>query len=233
MSKKLIFGIIMAILIIIIGLTFGISSIVKFTRMQILISDVKENILKNNYYLKIQTNYRGETQEIEAFYRDGIGKQKSEEGWYTWTDGKKAYLVDEDKKYLKELSIEDDIQLLVTSTRLISLYPTISNNAFERFFIMGNIENKIKTDLIKIDKLIAEYNYSTRFEFYCTATVTESRIEEYKKFATVAFYIRNFDVKIIKEFLKSIFLLLESIKYPSSKTFKKTYKNKGFPRGFT
>lgn len=145
MSKKLIFGIIMAILIIIIGLTFGISSIVKFTRMQILISDVKENILKNNYYLKIQTNYRGETQEIEAFYRDGIGKQKSEEGWYTWTDGKKAYLVDEDKKYLKELSIEDDIQLLVTSTRLISLYPTISNNIFERFFIMGNIENKIKT----------------------------------------------------------------------------------------
>ena len=74
------------------------------------------------------------TQEVEAFYREGIGKQKSEEGWYTWTDGKKAYLVDEDKKYLKELSIEDDIQLLVTSTRLISLYPTISNNIFERFF---------------------------------------------------------------------------------------------------
>lgn len=51
------------------------------------------------------------------------------------------------------------------------------------------IENKIKSDLIKIDKLIAEYNYSTRFEFYCTATVTESRIEEYKKFANLNYGI--------------------------------------------
>lgn len=155
MSKKIICGIILSILIVIIGLTFGISSIVKFVRMQAIIADVKNDVLKENYYLKIDATYKGKTSTTETFYRDGTGKLKAENGLYTWTDGEKAYLVDESLKQVEELDYEKDLQLLVTNIRLASLYPTISNNVFERFFIMGNMENKIKT----IEEDGKEYTY--------------------------------------------------------------------------
>lgn len=145
MSKKLIFGIILSIFIVVIGLTFGISTIVRFSKLQSIMSDVEKDILKENFYIKIKATYNGITTETETFYRDGIGKLKNTEGSYTWTDGEDAYLIAEDEKNFKKLDIEKNIQLLVTRARLASLYPTISNNVFERFFIMGNMTNKLKT----------------------------------------------------------------------------------------
>lgn len=145
MSKKLILGIIVTILIVIIGLTFGISSIVKFCKLQSIISNIKEDVAKDNYYIKIKTTYNGNISETETFYKEGVGKLVSESGVYTWTDGETAYLIDENQKSAQKLSTEDNIQLLVTSTRLASLYPTISKNVFQRFILMGSPENKIKT----------------------------------------------------------------------------------------
>ncbi len=145
MSKKLIFGIIATIFIIIIGFIFGISTIVKFWRLQSIINDVTADILKENFYIKITAKYDNQIVETETFYRDGVGKLKNSENSYTWTDGEKAYLINENEKQMKTLDIEKNIQLLVTRARLASLYPTISNNIFERFFIMGNMKNKIKT----------------------------------------------------------------------------------------
>lgn len=145
MSKKLILGIVLSILIVIIGLTFGISTIVKFCKVQSIISNIKEDVAKDNYYIKIRTTYNGNITETETFYKEGIGKLVSESGVYTWTDGEKAYLIDENQKNAQKLSVEDDIQLLVTNTRLASLYPTVSKNVFQRFILMGNPGNKIKT----------------------------------------------------------------------------------------
>lgn len=145
MSKKLILGIVVSILIVIIGFTFGISTIVKFCKLQSIISNIKEDIAKDNYYIKIKSTYNGNTSETETFYKEGVGKLVSESGVYTWTDGETAYLIDENQKSAQKLSTEDNIQLLVTSTRLASLYPTISKNVFQRFILMGSPENKIKT----------------------------------------------------------------------------------------
>lgn len=146
MSKKLILGIIITILIVIIGLTFGITTIVKFCKLQSIISNIKEDIDKDNYYIKIKTTYNGNTtSETETFYKEGTGKLVSETGTYTWTDGNEAYYIDENQKKAKKLSLENDIQLLVTNTKLASLYPTVSKNVFQRFVLIGKPENKIKT----------------------------------------------------------------------------------------
>ena len=110
MSKKIICGIILSILIVIIGLTFGISSIVKFVRMQAIIADVKKDVLKENYYLKIDATYKGKTSTTETFYRDGTGKLKSENGLYTWTDGEKAYA------FMKEVA-EEGKDILFVGTK--------------------------------------------------------------------------------------------------------------------
>ena len=45
------------------------------------------------------------------------------------------------------------------------------------------IENKLKTDLLKVDKLITEFGFSNKFEFYCNIVISEEKIEEYKRFA--------------------------------------------------
>lgn len=155
MSKKLILGIVLSILIVIIGLTFGISTIVKFCKVQSIISNIKEDVAKDNYYIKIKTTYNGNTSETETFYKEGIGKLVSGNGIYTWTDGEEAYLIDENQKKAQKLSVEDNSQLLVTNIKLATLYPTISKNVFQRFFLMGNMENKIKT----VEKNGEKYTY--------------------------------------------------------------------------
>lgn len=45
------------------------------------------------------------------------------------------------------------------------------------------IELKLKRDLEKVSKMISQYGYSNKFEFYCSIPVSEDKIEEYKKFA--------------------------------------------------
>lgn len=146
MSKKLVLGIIVTIVILIIGLSFGITTIVKFCKLQSIISNIKEDIAKDNYYIKIKTTYNGNTtSETETFYKEGIGKLVSETGTYTWTDGNEAYYIDENQKKARKLSLENDIQLLVTNTKLASLYPTVSKKVFQRFVLIGKPENKIRT----------------------------------------------------------------------------------------
>lgn len=45
------------------------------------------------------------------------------------------------------------------------------------------IELKLKRDLEKVSKMISQYRYSNKFEFYCSIPISEDKIEEYKKFA--------------------------------------------------
>lgn len=42
---------------------------------------------------------------------------------------------------------------------------------------------KLKNDLKKVYEKISKYGYSNRFEFYCSASMSEENIEEYKKYA--------------------------------------------------
>ena len=48
---------------------------------------------------------------------------------------------------------------------------------------------KLKNDLSKVQEKISQYGYSNRFEFYCSTSVSEDSIEEYKKIA-----LQEFDI---------------------------------------
>ena len=45
------------------------------------------------------------------------------------------------------------------------------------------LELKLKRDLEKVSKMISQYGYSNKFEFYCSIPISEDKIEEYKKLA--------------------------------------------------
>ena len=42
---------------------------------------------------------------------------------------------------------------------------------------------KLKSDLVKVHEKILKYGYSNRFEFYCSSSISEDNIEEYKRIA--------------------------------------------------
>ena len=57
--------------------------------------------------------------------------------------------------------------------------------------IQKQIEFKIKRDLEKVAQMISQYGYSNKFEFYCTISISEDKIEEYKKYA-----IDEYDIEL-------------------------------------
>lgn len=57
--------------------------------------------------------------------------------------------------------------------------------------IQKQIENKLKNDLQKVSNMISKYQYSDKFDFFCSIPVSNEKIEEYKKFA-----IDKFDIEL-------------------------------------
>lgn len=57
--------------------------------------------------------------------------------------------------------------------------------------VQKQIEFKIKRDLEKVAQMISQYGYSNKFEFYCSISISEDKIEEYKKFA-----IDEYDIEL-------------------------------------
>ena len=49
--------------------------------------------------------------------------------------------------------------------------------------IQKKIDLKLKKDLEKVSKMISQYGYSNKFEFYCSIPISEDKIEKYKKLA--------------------------------------------------
>ena len=71
----------------------------------------------------------------------------AENGVYTWVDGEKAYMVDEENKTIYTLDLQKSLGL-VSNEMFASLIPGYSKNAFERFVMAGNVQNKIKSEKI-------------------------------------------------------------------------------------
>lgn len=67
--------------------------------------------------------------------------------------------------------------------------------------VQKSLDAKIKNSLIKAEKLVKEYNYSPSLEFYCTANISNVKLEEYKKDAKITYGIELdvFDVTRIAE----------------------------------
>lgn len=153
MSKKLKFLIILITIIVCIGLFCGIRAIRNIIILNKSISKLEENIEKDNYYLKTTVKIKDDTSSTEVFYKDGIGKNVTTSGIYTWIDGEKAYMIDEENKkaYVMEISDENSI-VLVSNKMFASLIPGYSKNLFERFTMAGNLENSIKSEKVNNEK---------------------------------------------------------------------------------
>lgn len=145
MKKKI--GICLLIILVIIGLICGIRGIRNFWIIQNIFNQLEENLEKDNYYLRTTTNYNNTSTLTKIYYKEGIGKMVAENGIYTWVDGEKAYMVDEENKTIYNLDIENSIGL-VSSEMFASFVPGYSKNAIERFIMAASLQNKIKSDKI-------------------------------------------------------------------------------------
>lgn len=153
MSKKIKFLIILIIVLVIIGLIFGISTIVRFSKLQSIWSRVNENIEKENYYMETTIVNKGVTTKTKTFYKDGIGKFVSQNGTYIWFDGNNAYSVNETEKTMNMLNPEEEIGVVYKES-FATLYPGFSYNLFEKIMLAGNLLNVIKTQYFNGQKCI-------------------------------------------------------------------------------
>lgn len=153
MSKKMKFLIGLILIVILIGLIFGITTIVRFCRLQSIWSKVNENVEKNNFNMETTITNKGVTIKTQTYYKDGVGKFVSNDGTYIWFDGKKACSVDEENKIVANIT---DIEGAAVPYKesFASLYPGYGYNFFERLMLAGNIENTIKTDYYNGEKVI-------------------------------------------------------------------------------
>lgn len=49
--------------------------------------------------------------------------------------------------------------------------------------VRKDFETKVKEDLKKVKDLITKYQYSSFFEFYCTSSISEEKVNELKQYA--------------------------------------------------
>lgn len=145
MSKKIkaLTGLI--VIIILIGLIFGIATIIRFCKLQNILNTVKENVEKNNFYLKTTIVNNGKTQITETYYKNNVGKFISEDGTYIWFDGTNAYSIDEKNKIAIILN-SDEIIGVINNESFASLYPGYTAGFLKRIMIAGDFSNKFKTD---------------------------------------------------------------------------------------
>ena len=109
MNKKFLFLLFFIFLIIIIGMIFGIITIYRFSILQDISRKINDNIKKDNYHMTTTvTSDDGTTNTTEAFYRNNVGKLVASNGIYTWADGEYAYMVDEEKKTVYLLNINNE-----------------------------------------------------------------------------------------------------------------------------
>ena len=153
MSKKIKFLIILIITLVIIGLIFGISTIVRFSKLQSIWSRVNENIEKENYYMETIIVNKGVTTKTQTYYKDGVGKFVSQNGTYIWFDGKNAYSVNEAEKTMNMLNPEEEIGVVYKES-FATLYPGFSYNLFDKIMFAGNLSNVIKTQYYNGQKCI-------------------------------------------------------------------------------
>lgn len=74
MSNKVKFLIILIIVLVIIGLTFGIATIYRFLKLQSIWSKLDENVEKDNYYMETTIINNGASKKTQTYYKEGIGK---------------------------------------------------------------------------------------------------------------------------------------------------------------
>lgn len=67
--------------------------------------------------------------------------------------------------------------------------------------VQKQIERKLKGDLEKVSNMISQYGYSNKFDFFCSISLSDEKIEEYKKYAidTYDIELEIYDAKRISQ----------------------------------
>ncbi len=145
MNKKFLFLLFLIFIIIIIGLVFGTITIYRFSVLQDISRKINDNLKKDNYHMKTTiTSNDGTVSTTEAFYREDVGKLIADNGIYTWADGKYAYMVDEEKKEVYILNINNENIGLVSYDMFATIVPGYKDTMCDKIFLAGNLRNKLK-----------------------------------------------------------------------------------------
>ena len=148
MNKLKKFFIILIILFLMFCLFLGIRTIINYRTLHFILNKQIEYIDKENYSLKSIFKSGEDTVETMAYYRKGIGRQVAENGVYSWTDGKDAYMIDEENKTVYVLDISKSSESLVSSDKFAYLIPGYNQSFSEQFKMCGNLFNSIKTETV-------------------------------------------------------------------------------------
>lgn len=52
-----------------------------------------------------------------------------------------------------------------------------------------NVKSKLYDDLVKVDRLVSDYKYSSNFDFFCSVCLSDEKINEYKAYAQRSYSI--------------------------------------------
>lgn len=52
-----------------------------------------------------------------------------------------------------------------------------------------NVKSKLYDDLVKVDRLVSDYKYSSNFDFFCSVCLSDDKINEYKAYAQRSYSI--------------------------------------------
>lgn len=132
---------ILLIIIVILFFILGCYTIYKFVIIQKIFYKMNEYVSVNNYYMKIR-DLEDASIQTEVYYKDGIGKMITETGIYSWTDGKEAYLINDESKEIQ--SIDFDSPLLISNEYVGSMIPGYSKNILQKLLLAGNMETSVK-----------------------------------------------------------------------------------------
>lgn len=138
---------ILLLIVAIIGFSFGIMTIVKFLKLKNIYKKIDTYVGYDSFYLKTIQETKDEKIETEAYYRNGTSKQIASNGIYTWTDGERAYLVDEANSTIYTLSLENNISL-VSYNMFAAPIQGYNSDIIDKIFLAGNVNTTIKKENI-------------------------------------------------------------------------------------
>ena len=128
----------------------GIKRLIVFNKIY---SGTDKNITFDNYTMKIDITMNGsEFASLESFYRMGKGKQITSNGIYTWTNGEKAYMVDDESKEVRIMDMSEgneELTSVITQTSYTAYIPGYNQSLFGKFKLA--LITKIEDDVIEED----------------------------------------------------------------------------------
>lgn len=156
---------VLIIIIAIIGFIFGITTIVKFIKLNNIYKKIDKYVAYDCFYLGTLQESNGEKIETEAYYRNGTSKQIASNGIYTWTDGERAYMVDEENSTIYTLSLENNISL-VSYNMFAAPIQGYNAGFVDRILLAGDVNTTIKKEKIE------------ETDYYCIKTKENNAIKK-------------------------------------------------------